>query len=198
MQTVAKNIMLSLVLGLMLFTSVNLGAQSTFGIRGGLNASNISFDKLSERGERIGYHVGVFADVPVVPNFFSLQPELSYSVKGTAYDVLNERQSLNMDYIDFHLPVAFKLSTIDLQVGPFASYLISKPDFTVFDENRVVVDAFNAFDAGLTAGLSFNFNKVLLGIRYNQGFINVSKDNAEALLGKGKNAVGQVSLGYRF
>jgi hypothetical protein len=103
-----------------------------------------------------------------------------------------------MSYVDFHLPVAFKLSTVDLQVGPFASYLISKPDFTVFDENRVVVDAFNAFDAGLGAGLNFNFNKVLLGIRYNQGFINVSKDNAETLLGKGKNAVGQVSLGYRF
>lgn len=198
MQTVAKNIVLSLGLGLMFFTAVHLDAQNTFGIRGGLNASNISFDKLSERGERLGFHVGVFADVPVVPDFFSLQPELSYSIKGTAYDVLNERQSLNMNYVDFHLPVAFKLSTVDLQVGPFASYLISKPDFTVFDENRVVVDAFNAFDAGLTAGLSFNFNKVLLGIRYNQGFVNVSKDNAETLLGKGKNAVGQVSLGYRF
>lgn len=198
MQTVAKNILLTLTLGLMAFTTVNLGAQSTFGIRGGLNASNISFDKLSERGERLGFHVGVFADVPVSPGFFSLQPELSYSTKGTSYDVLNERQSLNMSYVDFHLPVAFKLSTVDLQVGPFASYLISKPDFTVFDENRVVVDAFNAFDAGLGAGLNFNFNKVLLGIRYNQGFVNVSKDNAETLLGKGKNAVGQVSLGYRF
>ena len=77
--------------------------------------------------------------------------------------------------------------------------------YTQYDQNdrvpdkvQLAVDAFNTFDAGLTAGLSFNFNKVLLGIRYNQGFLNVSKDNAETLLGKGKNAVGQVSLGYRF
>ena len=60
------------------------------------------------------------------------------------------------------------------------------------------MDAFNKFDAGLTAGLSFNFNKVLLGIRYNQGFMNVTKENAQLLLGDGKNGVGQVSFGYRF
>lgn len=188
----------TVALALLLCSPIASFAQSTFGIRGGLNASNISFDNLSDRREKLGFHVGVFADVPLVSEFMSLQPELNYSVKGTAYEVLNDKQSLNLDYIDFHLPVAFKLSTIDLQVGPFASYMISKPDFTVFDENRVVVDAFNTFDAGLSAGLNFNFSKFLLGVRYNQGFVNISKESAETILGKGKNGVGQVSVGYRF
>lgn len=183
---------------LLLCSTLTLSAQSTFGIRGGLNASNIAFENLSNRSEKLGFHAGVFADVPLATGFIHLQPELNYSVKGTKYEVLNDKQSLNLDYIDFHLPVAFKLSTIDLQVGPFASYMITKPDFTVFDENRVVVDAFNTFDAGLSAGLNFNFNKVLLGVRYNHGFVNLSKENAETILGKGKNGVGQVSLGYRF
>ena len=188
----------TVALALLLCSPIMSSAQPTFGIRAGLNASNISFDNLSDRREKIGFHAGVFADVPLVSEFMSLQPELNYSVKGTAYEVLNDKQSLNLDYIDFHLPVAFKLSTIDLQVGPFASYMISKPDFTVFDENRVVVDAFNPFDAGLSAGLNFNFNKILFGVRYNQGFVNVSKESVETILGKGKNGVGQVSVGYRF
>lgn len=88
--------------------------------------------------------------------------------------------------------------TIDVQVGPFAAYLISTPDYTLYNSTTVIVDAYNKIDAGLTGGLSYNFNKLLIGIRYNQGFIDVTKDNSRPLLGSGKNAVGQVSLGYRF
>ena len=189
---------IALVILLLLSTGSTGWAQAAFGIRAGLNVSNISFDNLPNKSERFGFHAGVFANLPVVPDFISVQPELSFSVKGTAFKPLNERQTLNMNYVDFLLPVAFQLGPIDVQVGPFASYLISTPDYTVFNDNTVVVDAFKKFDAGLTAGLSFNFGKMLLGIRYNQGFADVTKDNARLILGSGKNAVGQVSLGYRF
>ena len=187
-----------MVLAMIILTpSVSYG-QTKFGIRGGLNASNISFDNLPNRGERYGFHLGIFTEVPLVPDFMSLQPELSYSVKGTSYKPASVSQKLNMSYVDLLLPVAFKLSSIDIQVGPFASFLISTPDYTVFNENRVVVDAFKKFDAGLTAGLSYNFSKIMIGLRYNQGFVDVTNDNARVLLGGGKNAVGQVSLGYKF
>lgn len=182
---------------IMMTPSITHG-QSRFGIRAGLNVSNISFDELPNKSERFGYHVGVFAELPVVPDFMSLQPELSYSVKGAAFKPLNDRRTLNMNYIDFFLPVAFKLSSIDVQVGPFASFLTSTPDYTLFDDTRVIVDGFKKYDIGLTAGLSFNFNKMFVGIRYNQGFVDVTKDNARPFLGSGKNAVGQVSLGYKF
>lgn len=193
------NVLFWMVLALILSIPSVFQAQSKFGIRAGLNATNISFDLLPDRSERIGYHVGIFADMPVLPDFLSLQPELSYSVQGAAFKPLGiERQQFKMDYVDFLLPVAFKLGSIDVQVGPFASYLISTPDYTVYNETTVIADAFNKIDAGLTGGLSYNFNKMLIGIRYNQGFIDVTKDNSRPFLGSGKNAVGQVSLGYRF
>ena len=173
-------------------------AQSTFGIRGGLNVSNLSVENLPNKAERFGYHIGVFANVPVIVGFMSLQPELSFSVKGAAFKPLTERRKLNMNYVDFLLPVAFHLSSIDIQVGPFASYLTSTPDYTTYNDNQVIVDAFKKIDVGLTAGLSFNFGKMFLGIRYNQGMVNVVKDNAKLFLGNGKNSVGQVSLGYKF
>lgn len=172
-------------------------AQIKFGFRAGLNASNVSFTNLPEKSERFGFHVGAFADVPVSPNFMSIQPELSYSVKGAAFKYLNERQTLSLNYIDFLVPVAFKLDAFDLQVGPFVSYLISTPNYKFYKDNTVIVDAFKKIDAGLTAGLSYNFNKIMVGIRYNQGFIDVTKDNSRPFLGSGKNAVGQISLGYK-
>ena len=103
-----------------------------------------------------------------------------------------------MNYVDFILPVSFKMSDFNINVGPFASYLISTPDYKYYQNNSVLVDAFKKFDAGLSAGLGYNFNKMVIGVRYNQGFIDVTQDNARAFLGSGKNAVGQLSIGYKF
>jgi len=182
----------------MLMSPIASHAQTTFGIRAGLNATNISFDLLPDRSERIGFHAGFFADISVLDNFISIQPEVSYSVKGAAFKPLEDRRILNMDYIDLLLPVAFKLGPIDVQLGPFVSYLISTPDYEVFNENSILVDAFKKTDAGLTGGLSYNFNKMFIGVRYNHGFVDVTKDNSRPFLGSGKSSVGQVSLGYRF
>jgi Outer membrane protein beta-barrel domain len=173
-------------------------AQIQFGIRAGLNATNVSFEKLPSKSERYGFHAGVFADIPIMTDFLSVQPELSFSTKGAAFKPLTGRQILNMSYVDFLLPVAFKLSMFDLQVGPFASYLASTPDYTVYNENKIVVDGFKKYDVGLTAGIAANFNKILIGLRYNQGFVDVTTDNARPFLGTGKNAVAQLSLGYKF
>ena len=198
MKTKYVNFAALMVLAMIILTPSVSQGQTRFGIRGGLNAANISFDNLPNRGERYGFHLGIFTEVPLVTDFMSIQPELSYSVKGTNYKPASVNQKLNMNYVDLLLPLAFKLSSIDVQVGPFASYLISTPDYTYYKDNTIVVDAFKKFDAGLTAGLSYNFSRMIIGLRYNQGFMDVTKDKARVLLGSGKNAVGQVSLGYKF
>ena len=173
-------------------------AQARFGIRAGMNASNVSFKTLPNKSEKYGYHVGVFADVPVMPDFMSIQPEISYSTKGTAFKPSNTRISLNMNYVDLFVPVAFKLSMFDLQVGPFASFMTSKPDYTNYNDSKVITGAFKKYDIGLTGGLSANFNNIMIGLRYNQGFVDATTDSGRAILGSGKNAVGQISLGYKF
>lgn len=189
------------VLTVLVFTmlpATDAQAQTRFGVRGGLNVSNISFDNLPDRGERFGFHAGVFADVPLIPDFIQLQPEVSYSGKGAAFKFLGDDKTLNMEYVDLLLPVAFRLGSLDLQVGPFASYLISTPDYEVFDNTDVVVDAFKKTDVGLTAGLSYNFDRLMVGIRYNQGLVDITNDNGRTFLGEGKTAVGQVSIGFKF
>ena len=189
----------ALAFALFLFLTPSVSdAQIKFGIRAGLNATNVSFEKLPSKSERYGFHAGVFADIPIKADFASIQPELSFSTKGAAFKPLTGRQTLNMSYVDLLLPVAFKLSMFDLQVGPFASYLASTPDYTVYNENKVIVDGFKQYDLGLMAGLAVNLNKIIVGLRYNQGFVDVTTDNARPFLGTGKNAVAQLSLGYKF
>lgn len=198
MKTMHKHVsILALMVSLFLAPSVS-DAQAKFGIRAGLSASTVSFKNLPNKAESFGYNVGVFADVPVSPGFVSIQPELSYSTQGTAFKPLNERQTLNLNYVDLLLPVAFKLNIFDLQVGPFASYMTSTPDYNYYKDNKVFVNGFKKYDVGLTAGLSMNINKLVIGLRYNQGFVDITNDNARAILGSGKNAVGQVSVGYKF
>jgi Outer membrane protein beta-barrel domain len=183
---------------LLIMPSTNIQAQRKFGVRGGLNVTNISFDNLPDRGERYAVHIGVFADLPMLPGFIQLQPEVSYSMKGAAFEFLGDRKTLELNYVDFLLPVAFRLGSIDLQVGPFASYLISKPDYKIYDTALVVEDAFKRTDVGLTAGLSYNFAPFTIGIRYNQGLVDITNDRGRPFLGEGKTAVGQVSVGYKF
>lgn len=167
------------------------------GIKAGLNASTLSFDKMNEKRERFGYHVSVFTNVNLVDGFMSLQPEVGFSTQGTAFKSSNERQRLNMNYVNLHVPLSFKLSNVDLQVGPYVGYLASKPNYEINDVT-ILTDAFKKVDVGLSGGLNYNFDKYFVGLRYSQGLMDVTKDNSRALLGSAKNAVGQVSFGYRF
>ncbi len=173
-------------------------AQIKIGIRGGFNASNISFNNLPERSEKYGYHLGLLLDITAIPAFLSIQPEISFSTKGTDYSTLGESRSIKMNSVDLLIPVSFQLNAISLNVGPFASFLIEKPIYTDYANNDIILNGFKKIDAGLSAGISYNLSKIFFSLRYNQGFINVSNDDVIAVIGKGKNAVGQVSIGYWF
>ena len=194
-----RNIKFYMLAPMMIFMISNLcQAQIKVGIRGGFNASNITFANLPDRSEKYGYHLGLMMDITAIPSFLSVQPEISFSTKGADYSYLGESRSITMNSMDLLLPVAFKLSSISLQVGPFVSFLIEKPVYTAYSNNAIILNGFKKFDTGLSAGLSYNFSKLFLAFRYNQGLINVSNDEIISAIGKGKNAVGQVSLGYWF
>lgn len=186
------------IMVLSMLTSTAMLAQARFGLRGGINATNVSFDNLPNRSERFGFHIGIFANLSMIPDFMSLQPEVSYSTKGTAFKPLYNRVTLNMNYVDFYLPVSFQLGMIDLQVGPFASFLTSTPNYEIYNESRIITNAFKKGDAGLTAGIVFNISKFFFGFRFSQGFVDLVKSDAQPFLGNGKSSVGQASIGYKF
>ncbi|MGV3559129.1 porin family protein [Larkinella arboricola] len=188
-------------------TLLDAAAQTTprTGIKGGLNASTLYLDNVEDRNERIGFHVGVFTQIPV-SSFFAIQPELQYSMKGVSadYNLLGAsgRNTFKLNYVELPVLATFKLgNSVDLQAGPYASYLVSSKVASEgdlgSDYRSINRDNFNTFDYGLAGGLNIYFGTVLLGLRYGQGLQPVAKDGAARLvMGKAKNAVGQVSIGF--
>jgi len=68
--------------------AISFGAmsQARVGIKGGWNSSSISVDNdgsVDKDKSLSGYHIGVIADFPLVPQILSLQPGVFYSTKGS-------------------------------------------------------------------------------------------------------------------
>src|SRR5690349_11177041 len=53
-----------------------------FGIKGGVNLTNLYVNDVKDENMKVGFNAGVFAKVPM-SRVVSLQPELLYSQKGS-------------------------------------------------------------------------------------------------------------------
>jgi hypothetical protein len=205
-----KSSIVKLLLSSMLISSMTVlgvSAQTTArtGIKAGLNASTLYLNNVDNRNERIGFHVGVFTQIPI-SSFFAIQPELQYSTKGVSanYNLLGAtgKNTFKLNYVELPVLATFKLgNSVDLQAGPYASYLINSKVSTEgdlgSDYRNINRDNFNTFDYGIAGGLNIYFGTAMLGLRYGHGLQPVAKDGgARLLMGKAKNAVGQVSLGF--
>ncbi|MBC7572083.1 MAG: PorT family protein [Spirosoma sp.] len=177
------------------------------GIKGGLNASSLfySTNGASNKKERIGFHAGLFAQIPA-GEFFAIQPELLYITKGASadYNVLgfNGNNSFNLNYAELPVLATFKLGqTVELQAGPYVGYLLNSNVSSNGDLGSGITtinrDNFNKVDYGLAGGVNIYFGKAFVGARYEQGLQNIAKSGtANTLLGNAKNSVGLISVGF--
>ncbi len=157
-----------------------------FGVKGGLNSSTL----LGVDGAKslIGVNLGGFVEFKVSDKF-SVQPELLYSMQGVKTDM-----ELKLNYIN--IPVMVKYAVADkfnLQVGPQIGFLMSANlDGVDYKDNL------KSIDFGVNFGAGYDFTKeTFLDLRYNLGLAQTQKslDPGEAVA---KNAVIQLSLGYKF
>ncbi|GAB3808944.1 hypothetical protein GCM10028819_49060 [Spirosoma humi] len=181
--------------------------RTRVGIKGGLNASSLFYDSqgATNKNERIGYHVGVFAQAPV-GEFFAIQPELLYMTKGASadYNILgfNGKNTFRLNYAELPVLATFKLGqAVELQAGPYVAYLLnsnvnSNGDFGV-GAAAINRDNFNKVDYGIAGGLNIYFGKAFIGARYEQGLQQIANTGAaKTLLGSAKNGVGLLSVGF--
>lgn len=175
-----------------------------FGLKGGLNVASIGGDSFAGAtfDTRIAYHVGVFAQIPLLGKF-SLQPEVLYSAQGSNFGgVLGfsgfDDQKLN--YVN--VPVLAKYRIIKglaAEIGPVVGVLISA-DGNITDINGNTIDgtdAYKTIDAGLAVGASYAMDSgFVFGIRYNKGLTNIN--DGSVLNGSNQNNVFQIHAGYSF
>lgn len=184
-----------------------------FGVKGGLNFSqlNLSFTELDKN--KTGFFIGGFASIPFGGKI-SLQPELLYSSKGAQVkykfsDWFSGTSKLNLNYIDVPVAVHYKVSnSISIHGGGYGSWLTSSAlktstsiPFLNFDIN-VPKSIFSAMDYGLIAGAEMDLGRLTLGGRYNYGLGKVEKTKnllgADFNFSNARNTVWQLYAAIRF
>jgi len=117
--------------------TLSIFSQVDFGVKAGLNLTNISADVLtddyhikSNNGSQIGYHAGAFLRASLIGIF--IQPELLLTSVATEYTVADVNTSLEslakqrVGRVDIPVLVGAKLGTLRLGVGPVASFIVSE------------------------------------------------------------------------
>lgn len=169
------------------------------GIKGGLNLAHLYLDRFNDRSSRQGIQAGIYSKIPI-GTFFSFQPELLFSPKGVRIERAGPLSlpggMIRLDYIE--LPVMLNLdlgSIVDVYGGFYTARLVGEQVTYPFSRN----ENFRNQDYGFLAGFSFEFNPVVIGMRYSQGFIPVAQnENAERLTGQAVNSVIHFYVAYIF
>jgi len=183
------------------------------GVKGGLNFSNLYVSDVDDENMKVGFNAGVYYKAQLAKGL-SLQPELSYSLKGAEiiYDntflgLANGKYRYNLSYVD--VPLAIKVQPVGsfyMEAGPYVSLLTSVRVKQVnSDGSREIVDeldrdSFNTVDYGVFGGVGFNFTGGSLGIRYNYGLQEIGERGTFAAQAteQSKNSVLQLSMTFPF
>lgn len=132
------------------------------------------------------FNAGLYVSMPVT-EFLAIQPEFLFSRKGSqlTYDnVFAEGEAkFKLNYIE--VPVLLKANitpNFNIHAGPYVAYLIdaqvtNETEDGSFDfEDNFDNDDFNKIDAGISAGIGFDFKSIGIGARYNYGLTTVGKE----------------------
>jgi hypothetical protein len=212
-----KNLKTILALVLLTSTSQVAFSQTTtdstapkFGVKGGVNFSNLYTDDVEDNNILTGFNVGVFAKLPITQTF-AIQPELLYTTKGAELKYNNAfvtgTSTFKLNYLELPVLLVVNLSeNFNVHAGPYFAYLIdgeAKNDSqgTLFDaENNLDNDDFNKFDTGLSVGIGYDTDKIGFGVRYNYGLQKVGKERnyngIDYTYPDGKNSAINLYLSY--
>src|ERR1700733_12951863 len=192
-------------------TSADSGMTAKFGIKGGLNLTNLYVANVSSEHMKAGFNAGVFAKLPVTRGF-SIQPELLYSVKGAKDDYNNLAEGsgeyrFNLGYIELPLLAVVNLTkNFSIHLGGYGAYLTNanvkdvNNNGTIQNITDLNADDFNRWDFGLAGGLGFDIENFTIGARYNYGLTDIGKSGnlTGTALGNAKNNGLSVYVGFGF
>jgi len=200
-------------------------AQTTFGLRAGVNFQNINGKEFdgddTENKMKTGFNVGVNAEIPVAPDFY-VQPGVLFSTKGAKVEFDGLKYNANLSYIEVPINFLYKptLGTgkLLLGVGPYVAFGIGgtlkdfkNKDVDVEFEKSITAAQYlgketpyafrKRFDAG--GNLLFGYetaSKISIQLNAQLGMINTNPE-IEGVSNdktKHKNTGFGISLGYRF
>jgi hypothetical protein len=174
-----------------LLLTVSLATAQGIGIRGGVNLTSISGDYYDSTSQT-GYYVGIYDEIPVVKDFFFIQPEIQYSSEKFSTTLAD----YTIDYIT--VPILAKVYVVKLlsfESGPQFGFKINdKSDPNGFITPQDDYETFNpawAFGASLNLPFGLSING-----RFITSFNSVFKDGTYN--DQGKSQVFQIGAAIKF
>lgn len=201
-----KNLFLVAVIGV--FSATSLYAQSDdtttqFGVKGGVNLSNVTSDDVRDLDSRTSFHLGLFMEIPLSERF-SFQPEVLYSSQG--FSAFNKETEYKTDYIQVPLMAkVYIVKGLFAEAGPQFGFKVKEEiDYKPGSEGGEIEintdDSYiKNFDTNLALGTGYKFdNGLSISARYNLGLTNIYKDNTVLKNLDAKNSVWQFGVGFSF
>lgn len=162
---------LSLVCVMML--AIAASAQITWNAKGGLGVATMwgSGNEISKT--HIVAKAGVGIEYPLSSNL-SLMPSLEFAWKGCK---LFETGTLDLYYLQVPVVLAYRFNVADawnitVKAGPYVAYAIS--DHYKFDSGDSGSIGAKKFDAGLDAGIDFEYHRFVFGVEAEMGFLKLT------------------------
>ncbi|TGV01136.1 porin family protein [Flavivirga rizhaonensis] len=163
------------------FSIYGFSQDVKYGVRGGLNISNLDFDNTTGviNKHRNSIYIGFFANIGL-SKIISVMPEIQFSAEGA------KAEPLHLDYIQAPIFLKFRLSEkIHIGAGPQVGLKVHKEE-----------DGVKNFAYSGVAGIEYKINYAIFAdVRYTYGFSNIFDDD---LLVEAKNSNIQIGIGYKF
>lgn len=168
---------------LMFIVTATASAQSSFGVKAGLNYGDngeIEYSDFTSTGEdisegadsKVGYHMGVYYRAEF--GGFYLKPELLYTKTKSSYEYNNENADYNISKLDLPVLIGVKvLGPLRLFAGPSFQYILDNE----FD-GVTIGDVENEFTIGAQFGAGLQIGRVGFDVRYERG---LTENEAQAL-----------------
>jgi len=209
-----KSLMKFLTICFVFFYSLSIQAQTTFGVRAGVNIATVNFeaDGLDVSPDsRVGLTIAGIANIGITETF-SVQPEVHFIQKGykITLEFLGEtlEETLKLNYLEIPIHAKYKFGQENVggfvMAGPAIGFALNGEaescdggdcvsEDLEFDDD----DGFNRFEVGLSVGggvtIGSNF---FVDIRYVLGLTNLAEDDADGT--KATNRGFQIGAGYMF
>lgn len=195
--------------------------KSTFGVRAGLDISNVSMKMDGESLDlksRVGFNVGISYQTPLVSKLY-LETGLNLTSRGARLNSISESISdgykLNMLYVQLPVALSWHFDLKNISIQPFVGgyYSIGVQGKMKMDDSDTKIDVFKKpaqdeegpstqfrrSDAGLRFGVGVEFcKKYYVSLGYDLGLSNLLKDKEARKMATIKNNNFAITLGYNF
>ncbi len=170
-----------LFLAFVIIATISFAQNSMYGVRAGINISNLDFDPDATFGNqhRNGFAIGFFGEYNLSSSI-SLAPEVQFSAEGA------KDRELRVDYIQAPILLKFKIGDrLSLGAGPLVGVKIHEYE-----------DGYKNFGFSGVGALEFMItDEFFIDARYHVGFSNILDDNPAGVEAKNSNI--QIGIGVK-